>query len=167
MSEIPYFLQSFEGITGNKIGLALGSLTLAQAVGSFSYKRVKRFFDYIGIFSLGFVPMAIGFTFIGFSSAYFQVIMGVMFCGIGVGLMMPNANLWVINLVPVQSRGKYVGGITTASFLGMFLSPIIIQPIQNAVGINTSFIILGICMAFFAITYVIIQKYTVKRTAIA
>ncbi len=160
--QLPYFLQRIDGMTGNLIGLALGSLTLAQAVGSFSYKKVKSKFNYISVFSLGFIPMAIGFTIIGFSCAYWQVIVGVMFCGLGVGLMMPNANLWVINIVPVQFRGKYVGGITTATFLGMFLSPIFIQPIQDAVGMNTSFIILGISLAVFSMIYALIQKLAVK-----
>ena len=162
--QIPYYLQKFEGITGNMIGLALGSLTVAQAIGSFYYKRVKRYFDYVTIFSLGFVPMATGFFIIGFSNLYWQVILGVLLCGLGVGLMMPNANLWVINLVPVLQRGKYVGGITTATFLGMFLSPIIIQPIQNVVGINVSFIILGISLAFLSVSYLIIRIIVMKKS---
>ncbi len=158
--QIPYFLQQLEGINGNKIGLALGSLTLAQAAGSFSYKKVKQYFDYQSIFTLGFIPMAIGFSIIGFSSSYMQVVLGVLFCGLGVGLMMPNANLWVVNLVPVQYRGKYVGGITTATFLGMFLSPIMVQPIQQAVGIHNSFVVLGIGLAFLAILYFLLQRFS-------
>ncbi len=161
--QIPYFLQRIDGITGNMIGLALGSLTLAQAIGSFSYKRVKQKFDYVSIFSLGFAPMAVGFSIIGFSSEYWHVIAGVLFCGLGVGLMMPNANLWVINLVPVKFRGKYVGGITTATFLGMFFSPVMIQPVQDAFGINMSFTILGFSMLVFSLLYLVIRKTIVIK----
>ncbi len=162
--QIPYYLQSFAKMSGNKIGMALGALTIAQALASFLYKRVKSKFDYIAIFVLGFIPMAIGFTIIGFSATYWSVIIGILFCGLGVGLMMPNANLWVINLVPVQSRGKYVGGITTATFLGMFLSPVIIEPIQYRFGMNQSFVVLGIFTAVCAVLYLLLSK-TISKSS--
>lgn len=162
--QIPYYLQKLEGINGNKIGLALGALTFAQAVGSFFYKQVKQHFNFISIFIIGFIPMATGFTIIGISSAYWQIVSGILFCGFGVGLMMPNANLWVINIVPVQSRGKYVGGITTATFLGMFFSPLMIEPIQRRVGINLSFVVLGICLAIISFGYYVAQRKLNKIT---
>ena len=101
--------------------------------------------------------MSIGFSIIGFSDTYLQVVSGELFCGLGVGLIMPNANLWVINLVPIQSRGKYLGGITTATFLRMFLSPIIVQPIQNAVEINARFLVLNISL-LLTVVYLILRK---------
>lgn len=156
--QLPFFLQKLESINGNKMGLALGCLPFAQAISSFFYKRVKMKLDFISIYSFGFIPMAIGFTLIGFSETYWQVITGVLISGLGVGLLIPNSNLWMIMLVPVQKRGKYVGFLTTATFLGMFLSPIIIQPIQNLVGINTSFVVLGIALAVFSASYLVIRK---------
>lgn len=161
--QIPYFLQRFDGMSGNKIGLAIGGLTIAQAIASFLYKRVKTRLNYIMIFVCGFVPMAIGFLIIGLSSVYWQVVLGIFFCGLGVGLMMPNANLWVINLVHVQVRGKYVGGITTATFLGMFVSPILIEPIQKWLGMNESFIVLGLSCSVFALLYLAINKRIVDK----
>ncbi len=156
--QLPFFLQKLEGINGNKMGLALGSLPFAQAIASFYYKRVKMKFDFTGIYSMGFIPMAIGFSVIGFSHTYWQTIAGVLISGLGVGLLIPNGNLWMINLVPVQVRGKYVGYLTTATFLGMFFSPIIIQPVQNMVGINMSFIVLGVSLALLSGVYFFIQK---------
>ncbi len=157
--QLPYLLQNLEGINGNKVGLAVGCLPLAQAVSSFFYKNVKKKLDFMGIYGLGFIPMAIGFSVIGFSQAYWQIISGVLVSGLGVGLLLPNSNLWTIALVPVQVRGKYIGLLTTATFLGMFLSPMIIQPIQELVGINKSFLDWGIGLALLSILYWIIRKY--------
>lgn len=156
--QLPFFLQKMEGINGNKMGLALGSLPFAQAIASFFYKRVKAKFDFVSIYTLGFIPMAIGFSIIGFSHSYWQVISGVLISGLGVGLLIPNGNLWMINLVPVQVRGKYVGFLTTATFLGMFFSPIIIQPVQNRVGLNSSFVVLGITLAVLSVVYFILRQ---------
>ncbi|QGY42726.1 MFS transporter [Maribellus comscasis] len=156
--QLPYFLQKLGNFSGNKVGLAVGSLPLAQAVASFYYKNIKKKLNFISIYSLGFVPMAIGFSIIGFSHTYWQVITGVLISGLGLGLLIPNGNLWVITLVPVQVRGKYIGFLTTATFLGMFISPLIIQPVQQWVGINTSFIVLGIGLAVLSVIYFTIRK---------
>lgn len=160
--QLPFYLQRLDGITGNQVGLALGSMPFAQAIASFFYKKVKMKLDFVSIYSLGFLPMAIGFCIIGFSEVYWQVVSGVMFCGLGVGLLIPNGNLWVISLVPVQVRGKYIGYLTTATFLGMFVSPMIIQPVQDLVGINTSFYVLGITLAVFSAGYLLIRTQALK-----
>lgn len=156
--QLPFFLQKLEGISGNKMGLALGSMPFSQAIASYFYKQIKRKLDFVSIYSLGFIPMSIGFLVIGFSQTYWQAVAGVLLIGLGVGTLIPNGNLWVINLVPVQVRGKYVGFLTTATFLGMFISPIIIQPIQNLVGINTSFVVLGVALAVLSVFYLFIRK---------
>jgi len=160
--QLPFFLHNFKNINGNKVGLALGSLPFAQAIASLFYKRVKIKFDFIIIYSLGFIPMAIGFSIIGLSQEFWQVIVGVLVCGLGVGLLIPNANLWVISLVPSQVRGKYIGILTTATFMGMFLSPIIIQPVQELVGIKAGFIVLGIVLALLSVLYYWIKLKTLK-----
>ena len=156
--QLPFFLQKLEGINGNKVGLALGSLPFAQAVASFFYKKVKKNFDFMSIYSIGFIPMTIGFSIIGFSQTYWIVITGVLAVGLGVGLLIPNNNFWMINLVPVHVRGKYIGFLTTATFLGMFFSPMIIQPIQNRVGMSASFFVLGITLIFFSALYLVLRK---------
>ncbi|WP_320112574.1 MFS transporter [Draconibacterium orientale] len=156
--QLPFFLQKLEGINGNKMGLALGSMPFSQAIASYFYKQVKRRLDFVSIYSLGFIPMAMGFLVIGFSQTYWQAVAGVLLIGLGVGTLIPNGNLWMINLVPVQVRGKYVGFLTTATFFGMFISPIIIQSIQNLVGINSSFIVLGVALAVLSVLYLFIRE---------
>ncbi len=162
-TQLPFFLQKLEGMDGNKMGLALGSLPLAQSISSFLYKKVKSKLTFMSIVSLGFLPMTIGFIIIGLSTTYWQAIAGIMACGLGVGLLIPNVNLWVVSLAPIKVRGKYVGYLTTAMFVGMFLSPAIIQPIQKAVGMNESFIVLGVAMAILSACYLLIKTMSSKK----
>ncbi len=162
-TQLPFFLQKLEGMDGNKMGLALGSLPLAQSISSFLYKRVKSNLTFMSIVSLGFLPMTIGFIIIGLSTTYWQAIAGIMTCGLGVGLLIPNVNLWVVSLAPIKVRGKYVGYLTTAMFVGMFLSPAIIQPIQKAVGMNESFIVLGVAMAILSAMYLLFKAMSSKK----
>ena len=151
--QLPFLLQKIPGITSNQVGLAVGSLPFAQAIASFFYKKIKKKFSFVGIYSLGFVPMAFGFWVIGFSQTYWQIITGILISGLGVGLLIPNSNLWVISLAPVQVRGKYIGVLTTATFMGMFLSPVIMQPIVSLLDINLSFVVLGVALAIISFLY--------------
>jgi len=45
---------------------------------------------------------------------------------LGVGLLFPNCNLWLIELVEVSKRGKTIGGITSLIFYGQFISRLVI-----------------------------------------
>lgn len=157
--QLPFLLQNLGNVSGNEVGLALGSLPFAQAISSLSYKKVKAKLSYTAIYGLGFIPTAIGFFIIGASHEYWQVVAGVLFCGFGIGLLMPNGQLWMIDLAPLQVRGKYVGFLTTFAFFGMFLSPLVIQPIQDALGMSLSFYMLGGTLTILSILYCIGQKY--------
>jgi hypothetical protein len=42
--------------------------------------------------------------------------------------MIPNANVWVMQLAPAEIRGKEIGRLTTFWFLGQFLSPLLLLP---------------------------------------
>ncbi len=61
--------------------------------------------------------------------------------GLGMGMMIPNTNMWVMKIVPPEIRGKEIGKLTTFWFLGQFLSPIIIFPILNVLSLSATFML--------------------------
>ena len=54
--------------------------------------------------------------------------------------MVPNLNVWLANESPPDLRGRVLGGLTTAIFLGQFLSPIVGQPVSAVLGIGGLFL---------------------------
>ena len=44
--------------------------------------------------------------------------------GLGFGLLMPNFKLKLVTLAPESVRGKFLGGLTFAFFIGQFASPL-------------------------------------------
>jgi hypothetical protein len=54
--------------------------------------------------------------------------------------MVPNLNVWLANESPPELRGRVLGGLTTAMFLGQFLSPFVGQPVSTAVGMGGAFL---------------------------
>ena len=154
--QVPFYLKTFKGVTNSMTGLAIGCLTLSQAVSAFFYKNLKRHFSFQIIYAMSFIVMSIGFLFVGLSSSYIQVILSILVLGIGTGWLFPNANLWIISISNNSNRGKYIGFLSTFTFLGMFVSPIFIQPIQSWFDIKFSFVVSAGILFILAIIYAIV-----------
>lgn len=161
--QLPFLLQGFDGVKGNQIGLAIGFMTIAQAIAAFSYKNLKQKLSFLNIYMLGFAIMGVGFLIVGLSSTYITAIIGVLVIGLGIGSLIPNANLWIMSLIPDSQRGKYIGTLTTATFMGMFISPVAIQPIQNVVGLNYSFVVAAVILILLSAFYLSLSKLTSSK----
>ena len=158
--QVPFFVKSMEGVTNAMAGMAVGAMTLNQAIVSLFYRRVKRSFSHSQIYAISFSLMALGLWVISLSQNYWSVIAGILIRGVGTGWLFPNANLWLIGLVPERVRGRYVGGLSAAMFFGMFASPLAIQPVQHWVGIRNAFVVMALALVFFALLHLLYHKLT-------
>jgi MFS family permease len=138
--QIPFYLKSI-GVEKNAlIGAAIAISTLFSAMSSFSYSKIKARLSFLTIFSIGYLLMAAGFICIAFSTTYILVVVAMMLCGLGMGMMIPNTNMWVMKIAPPEIRGKEIGKLTTFWFLGQFLSPVIIAPVLRNLSLSSTFI---------------------------
>jgi MFS family permease len=139
--QVPFYLKTLGVETNALIGAAIATSTACSAVSSFWYSKIKRRLSFLSIFSLGYFLMAAGFVCISFSSTYVLVVIAMMLSGLGMGMMIPNTNMWVMKLAPPQIRGKEIGKLTTFWFLGQFLSPIVIFPVLNRLSLSSTFML--------------------------
>jgi len=112
---------------------------LFSAMSSSSYSKIKARLSFLSIFSIGYLLMAAGFICIAFSTTYLLVVVAMMLCGLGMGMMIPNTNMWVMKIAPPEIRGKEIGKLTTFWFLGQFLSPVIIAPVLKNLSLASTF----------------------------
>ncbi len=152
--QIPFYLKSIGVETNTLIGMAIASSTLFSAVSSFSYSRIKDIFGFRVIFGIGYLFMALAYLAIAFGSSYAMVLLGMLLAGLGMGLMIPNANVWVMSLAPLEIRGREIGRLTTFWFMGQFLSPLVLLPFLNFVDLpqlfyGLGFILFGLALLFF------------------
>ncbi|MDO1445431.1 MFS transporter [Rhodocytophaga aerolata] len=139
--QIPFHLKAI-GIEKNSlIGAAIAMSTAFSALSSFSYAKLKSRFSFLAVFSIGYLLMAAGYICVALSNTYMVVLVGMMLSGLGMGMMIPNTNMWVMTIVPPQIRGKEMGKLTTFWFLGQFLSPVIIFPVLQIVSISSTFML--------------------------
>lgn len=88
--------------------------------------------------------MGLGYVGIGLVGTYWLILLVLIPTGLGLGLLMPNLNVWTSTEVSDKLRGRALGGLTTFFFLGQFLSPIASQPISQAVGLTATYGLAGV-----------------------
>lgn len=156
--QIPFHLKAI-GIEKNAyVGAAIAMSTAFSAVSSFSYSKLKGRFSFHSIFFMGYFLMAAGFTLISYSSSYALVIIAMLLCGFGIGMMIPNTNMWVMQLAPPEIRGKEIGKLTTFWFMGQFLSPIIIFPVLKVLPLSSTFLLAGGLLFALSFGFLILSR---------
>ena len=158
--QIPFHLKAIGVEKSALIGAAIATATAFSAVSSFSYSKIKSRFSFLSIFSIGYFFMTAGFACISISNSYVMVVIAMMLSGLGLGMMIPNTNMWVMKIVPPEIRGKEIGKLTTFWFLGQFLSPIIIFPVLKILSVSSTFMLASAILFLVSIGYLIFNlKY--------
>lgn len=154
--QVPFYLKSI-GVEKNAlIGIAIASSTFFSAVSAFSYSKIKDRLNFQQVFCLGYFLMALGFIGIALSTTYLMALIGILIVGLGMGVLIPNANIWVMQLAPLEIRGREIGRLTTFWFMGQFLSPIVLLPFLQLISLNQLFyvisgVLIGLCALFLVL----------------
>ncbi len=154
---LPFHLKAL-GVEKNAlIGIAVAVSTLFSAVSSFSYSKIKGRFSFYAIFFMGYLIMAIGLAIISWATSYGMVLVAMMFAGFGIGMMIPNTNIWVMQIAPPEIRGKEIGKLTMFWFMGQFLSPIITLPLAKRFSLPSIFMLAAILLSVLALVFLILH----------
>jgi MFS family permease len=144
--QLPFYLKQLVNANASQSGLAIAFATLFSAGSAIAYKQIKTRLSFMDIYTITFLSMAVGYFIISFSPTYVLVLVGLAIAGAGLGLLMPNMNVCLISVTPASFRGRVLGGLTTALFLGQFVSPILSQPLNAAVGLEVTYRLAGVLM---------------------
>ncbi len=151
--QIPFLMKSLGVERNMMIGAAVATNTGLAGLSSLLYSRIRRYLSFQRVFSVGLLFMALGYFLVWRAQTFGQVQLGMIFSGAGVGLIIPNTNLWIIQRTPEKVRGREIGMLTTFRFLGQFFSPIAIQPIAWWVGLSKSFLFAAIFLALLSLFF--------------
>ena len=166
--QIPFLFEDLGIYSDTKKGIAIVVGTASAAVTAFLYPRLRARLHYGRIYSVGFTFIAAGYALVSLASGFWSVIGALVVAGFGVGFLMPNANLWVLSIVPERSRGKALGLLTTALFLGQFGSPFFLQPFVYFFGLQQSFrwvavVLVALSLCFWWVRFADPEKRAVAR----
>ncbi len=162
--QIPFHLKNIGVEKNSLIGAAIAMATAFSAISSFSYSKIKSRLSFLSIFSLGYLLLAAGFVCISISNTYVLVVIAMMLSGLGMGMMIPNTNMWVMKIAPPEIRGKEIGKLTTFWFAGQFLSPIIIFPVLNILSLSSTFMLASGFLLLLSIGFLIFHFSKMGRS---
>lgn len=156
--QVPFHLKNI-GIEKNAlIGIAIASSTFFSAVSAFSYSKIKNKLSFKQVFAIGYFLMAVAFFIIAFSTTYLLVMVAMLLAGLGMGIMIPNANIWVMQLAPIAIRGREIGRLTTFWFMGQFLSPLLLLPLLDLLTQSQLFIVLAGILVGLSVLFLVLNN---------
>ncbi len=155
--QMPFFLKNLVAAVPSQTGMAIASV---------NYDNIKQRIEFVTFLPLVFGLMGIGYLLIGQSSNWAQVLTGLALCGMGVGLLMPNMSIWLMTTVPEAIRDRALGGLSTAIFLGQFLSPIVTQPFTKTLGLGTVYAITGGILVVIALGFAVSKTQMLTLTRV-
>lgn len=88
--------------------------------------------------------MGAGFAIISASQSLPVVIAGILATGSGLGLIIPNQNVWLMAHVPDAARGRASGAMTTLLFAGQFVSPVVSGALLGITDLRGVFLIFAL-----------------------
>jgi MFS family permease len=148
--QLPFYLQDVTGASASQSGLAISVMTLFYALASLLYGRLASRLDHLQVLTIAFALLGVAYLLIWSAGGWAIIVLGLLLAGIGMGLLIPNVSVWLADQTPLQLRGRVLGGLMTALFLGQFLSPIVGQPVSGIVGSGGLYLSAGVLLLLIA-----------------
>lgn len=148
---MPGLVEQF-GITSSfYVGTFISTVGLAGGVTSLFYGKIKAKFSFNTIIIIALALWSAGFILISQAPFSWLISVSIILFGVGMGTVIPTIPVWVGELVPASFRGRMTSYITLFSYTGQFLSPIILSPVEAALGLNTLFLAVGLTCVFLLV----------------
>lgn len=132
--QLPFALDRQMSASGWQVGLLLAVMTLFNATSSLVYQVVRTRIGFHGDLVATFALVTIGFAILAPATSYVQVLIALAVVGLGFGQLLPNLNMWMSTIAPPDKRGRLLGTLSTALFMGQFVSPLVARPFVTAGG---------------------------------
>ncbi len=155
-AQLPFYLTENNDIEASRVGMALALPTVVGLVFALLYQHFRAKFSFQAIAAIIFLAYSATHLILSASSAYGMVVLGLLFGGVGMGLLTPNNSGWLAYVAPVEVRGRAVGMLTCSIFLGQFFSPIISEPFLQMLGLASTFGLMACVSLLVASIFVIV-----------
>lgn len=150
-TQLPFFAIELGADSLKYAGFAVVLSQIFSSVASANYRWLRGKLENRQILLLSFVLLCIGFLFLSQAESLLGMFIGMPFIGIALGFNFPNLSIWLMAKVPSTMRGRASGGLTTAIFIGQFLSPLLSQPLIKSYSLNGAFMGAAIIMIIIVI----------------
>lgn len=162
-TQVPYHLQN-EGLEDPRMaGMVMAAMMLAASMVSVISGWVRPWLGRIGTPVAGYLSLAMGFGLMAMGHSLALAMTATALIGTGLGLCMPTFITTCLNVAPAHRRGLVTGLLTSAIFLGQFLSPLASQPLVARVGYSGAFGAGAMGFAVLAVALTIVLRRQSRR----
>jgi MFS family permease len=140
-TQLPYHLAAIGLEDPRQAGEVMGAMMLMAAIMAILSGWIRPRLGRIGTPILGYTLLAAGFGLLSQGQTLSASMLAAALVGGGLGLTMPTFLTTALNAAPAHRRGVVSGAITSAIFLGQFLSPLVSQPLITHWGYANAFAI--------------------------
>lgn len=131
---LPFLLGDRFAASAAWVGGAVALVNLAAMVSGTQFGRVRGRVPAVAMVGITCACMALGYAVIALAGSAAWLVPGLIIAGIGLGFMVPNLSHWTVQRVDERQRGRALGWLTMAFFLGQFTSPLLAQPVVAVLG---------------------------------
>ncbi len=160
-TQLPYHLQGLGLTDPQNAGAVMGSMMFAAAIMSVVSGLIRPWLGRVGTPVSGYLALAAGFAALAWGDVLGVEMLGTAMIGAGLGLCMPTFITTALNVTPARHRGLVSGLVTSAIFLGQFLSPLASTPLVTHLGYSGAFKMGAIGFVLLAVLLII----TLRRNA--
>jgi MFS family permease len=130
--QVPFILTERGMESSALIGRMASIAMFANPLGALLFALIP--WRYVSKVTLSFLLLSCGFFIISLSSIWQPVVAGAFIANLGAGMILPTLITWALSTISPEQRGKGTGAWQAASFLGQFLSPLIILVLKGLTG---------------------------------
>lgn len=152
---LPQVLERFDLTSPFHISLFISGMSLVAGIVALFYGKIRIRLSYKKILSITLILWTIGFIMLSQASATWLVGLSLIFFGAGQGMLAPTTQLWVGELVTASFRGRITSYLGSFGLLGQFLSPIMLNPLASASGLNAVFLVIGVTSGTLALIFLV------------
>jgi MFS family permease len=138
--QAPFYFGHRLGIGPSSTAILVSVLTGASSLTSLSFAVLKGRWSQKVILCVGFLCMTIGFLMLGLWTRRLVLAGGMAAIGCGIGSIGPCISAWIAELTSPGYRGRAMGLLTTANYLGQFSVPLWSQQLLEPYGYEGLFL---------------------------
>ena len=162
---LPFLLAGSHGGGSVTSGVLLSVVGIAWALSSMFYRHLAARLPYAMILALTFAVIGVADLILAAAGGYPLVIVALVLIGAALGCTLPNLNAWMLAVVPPSRKGRALGLLIFATFMGQFFSPVLTRPLVGLWGIPGSYRAAGIVIICAAVVAAVIGRR--RRPAVA
>jgi len=135
-TRITFYLDIYHNLSPHLMGLFMGTGAISISFVASRYRHIHTRVSKPFIYAISFLIVGLGLELIAHVEGIVYVFAAVVITGLGFGLNLPNSTVWVTEIAPTPFRGRMIGILTSAVFLGQFLSTLFGEPLFRSNGLK-------------------------------